>query len=247
MDNIYLSLIVPAYNEQERLASNLSEIIEYLEGTQKPYELIVVDDGSSDDTISILNDYKAKNSNVKVISYQPNMGKGYAVRMGMLESAGEYIAFSDADLSAPIEDMDKLFCAIEPDYDIAIGSRAVRGSKLAKHQPLYRELGGKALNLVIRVLAVRGIHDTQCGFKLFRGDLARKIFSMCFINGWSFDVEALYLARKLGFSIIETPVRWSHSEGSKLRPFSAGMQVIKDLVRMRFHRYERIANDTPKR
>ena len=127
---------------------------------------------------------------------------------------------------------------IDRGYDIAVGSRAVPGSVLNVHQPKYRELGGKALNLAIRLLAVPGIHDTQCGFKLFDGDKARFIFSKCRLEGFSFDIEVLYLARKLGFLIAETPVHWSHREGSKVKPFSDGCKVLWDVVKLRFSRYD---------
>ncbi len=140
-------------------------------------------------------------------------------------------------MSAPIAELSKLFDAIDKGYDVAIGSRAVKGAQIPRHQPLYRELGGKALNLVIRALAVHGIHDTQCGFKLFTGEAARAIFDKCFINGWGFDVEVLYLAGRMHYSVAEVGVKWSHAEGSKIRPFRAGMRIMRDLVQMRLHNY----------
>jgi dolichyl-phosphate beta-glucosyltransferase len=234
---IYLSVIVPAYNEETRMRSSLQAIEDYLRGLGRSYEILPVNDGSTDGTLSAMREYAAGSDSVRVITYERNAGKGCAVRRGMMESRGEFGMFTDTDLSAPIDELPKLFLAIEQGNDIAIGSRAVRGSVRIKHQPFYRELGGKGLNLVIRALAVPGIHDTQCGFKLFKGELARRIFSRCFLDGWGFDVEVLYLARRLGYRIAEVPVVWSHAEGSKIHPFRAGLQVIRDLIRIRTHDY----------
>lgn len=235
--HIYLSLIIPAYNEQDRVESRLAIITAYISSLPYSVELILVNDGSTDSTGEILAESAAANSAVRVVSYSPNRGKGFAVRQGVFASCGEYIAFSDADLSTPIDELAALFKAIEDGFDIAIGSRSVKGAQIKTHQPFYREFGGKSLNLLIRMFAVRGIMDTQCGFKLFRGDVAREIFGRCFLNGWAFDVEVLYLAQKMGCCIAETPVKWAHSEGSKVRPLQAGMQVIRDIARIRMHNY----------
>lgn len=234
----YLSLIIPAYNEESRLSSTLNTVDAYLSGLGKSYEIIVVNDGSSDDTQKVLKEQIARTSALRIISYKDNCGKGYAVRQGIFASRGDYVMFSDADLSAPIDELPKLLNAVENGYDVAVGSRAVKGAVIPVHQPLYRELGGKGLNLVIRALAVPGIHDTQCGFKLFKGDVAREVFAKCFLDGWSFDVEILYLSKRLGYTVAEIPVKWAHSEGSKLHPFTAGIKVIKDIIRLRLHRYD---------
>lgn len=235
MNKPYFSLIIPAYNEQQRISDTLTTVARYLDRTDWAYEIIAVDDGSTDDTRRAMIESSAKIESLRIISYRPNRGKGYAVRQGVFASRGEYVGFSDADLSAPIEEISKLFAAMRKGYDIVIGSRSVKGARIETHQPFYRELGGKALNLVIQLLAVPGIHDTQCGFKLFRGDVARTIFNLCFIDGWSFDVEVLYIARRLGYKIAEVPVRWSHSADSKIRPFRAGLQMLWDIVRIRSH------------
>ncbi|MCE5323695.1 glycosyltransferase family 2 protein [bacterium] len=229
--HICISVIVPVYNEQTRVTESLGEIKSYLNSKDESYEIILVDDGSTDGTLEIAR--KIGNGSTRIVSYEHNMGKGYAVRQGVYAARGEYIAFTDVDLSAPIDQLSKLFSAIEDSYDVAIGSRAVKGAEIPVHQPLYRELGGKALNLAIQMLAVPGIKDTQCGFKLFKGDAARKIFSKCFINGWGFDVEVLFLARKLGYKTAEIPVKWSHMAGSKLHPFRGALRVIADVIRMR--------------
>jgi dolichyl-phosphate beta-glucosyltransferase len=229
----YLSLIIPAYNEGSRIAGSVETVRAFLDTLGKPYEIIVIDDGSTDSTAEVL----PKLSDIKAISYQPNAGKGHAVRQGVSASSGEFVAFSDADLSAPIDELPKLFAAIDSGADVAIGSRALKSSQLVIHQPHYRELGGRALNLVIQMLAVPGIRDTQCGFKLFKGDVARRVFAKCFLSGWGFDVEVLYLARRMGYRVAEVPVRWSHSADSKIRPFRAGLQVLRDTLRIRLHRY----------
>ncbi len=233
----YLSLIIPAYNEAVRIRSTLGTVAAHLDTLGHSHEIIAVDDGSTDDTHRLIVEGSSETTALRIVSYEPNRGKGYAVRQGVFASRGEYVAFSDADLSAPIDQLSKLFAAIEKGYDIAIGSRAIKGAEIPIHQPFYRELGGKALNLVIRVLAVPGIHDTQCGFKLFRGDAARAIFDRCFVTSWGFDVEVLYVARRLGYRIAEIPVKWSHAEGSKIRPLRAGVQLVYDVVRMRAHDY----------
>jgi len=236
-DGIFLSLIIPAYNEKARIVSTVVTVQDYLGTIGKPYEIIVVDDGSLDESRDVLARKLSGVAGVRVISYQPNAGKGYAVRQGMLASRGEYAAFSDVDLSAPIEELDKLFAALDQGSDVAIGSRAVKGSELIVHQPLYRELGGKILKRIIGLVAVGDINDTQCGFKLFRGEVARAVFAKCMVNGWGFDVEALYLARRMGYRIAEVPVRWSHSADSRIRPLQAGLQVLRDTLRIRLHDY----------
>lgn len=228
-----LSFMIPMYNEKRRIASTVETVRAYLDTLGEPYEIIVVDDGSVDGS----SDAVAAIPDVRLISHQPNRGKGYTVREGVLASKGDLVAFSDVDLSAPIEELQKLMYAIRAGADVAIGSRGMKHSKLGVHQPLYRELGGKMLNLVIRTMAAPGIHDTQCGFKLFKGDAARKIFGKCILDGWGFDAEVLYLARRMGYAIAEVPVRWSHCDDSRIHPFRAGMQVLKDMARIRLHRY----------
>lgn len=236
-NSVFLSLIIPAYNEEDRIKPSIERVLDYVASLGQQCEVIIVDDGSTDSTLQITNEAAASSSVLRVVTYPKNMGKGYAVRRGVAESRGQLVGFTDADLSAPIEEMDKLIAAMEGGVDAAIGSRAIKGAVIPKHQPFYRELGGKGLNLIIRTLAVRGIHDTQCGFKLFTGELARDVFSRCFLDGWGFDVEVLYLSKKVGYYIKEVPVVWSHSEGSKIHPFSAAVKIIIDLVRMRLHRY----------
>ena len=233
-----LSLVIPCYNEGFRINNTIDTVTDYLRASGKSYEIIIVDDGSGDDTLAKARTAAEGRSDIRIIDYKPNKGKGNAVREGVLAAEGDLIAFTDADLSAPIEELDKLLAAIDDGAAVAIGSRAVAHSEIVVHQPLYREIGGKCLNLIIQVFAVPGIHDTQCGFKIFRGAPAKRIFKSSFIDGWGFDIEVLYLARRMGLRIDEIPVRWSHGEGSKISPFRAGLQVLKDIARMRLHVYD---------
>ena len=236
-----LTVVMPAFDESGRIEDSLSRVLGYLRGADSikgEFEIIVVDDGSTDETRARVTAMAERNQEIHIVAYNENQGKGYAVRQGVLASKGKNVLISDADLSAPIEDLPLLVQALERGADIAVGSRALPGSVLTERQPRYRELGGKALNLPIRLLAVPGIHDTQCGFKLFQGDAARRIFAKCMLNRYSFDVEALYLARRMGYSIAETPIHWGHREGSKVRPFADGLRILFDLARLRLRRYD---------
>ncbi|MBQ7525138.1 MAG: glycosyltransferase family 2 protein, partial [Abditibacteriota bacterium] len=179
-----LSLVIPCYNEGFRIADTIDRVTAYLRRLGKSYEIIIVDDGSGDDTLAKAKAKAEGREDIKIITYTPNKGKGNAVREGVLAAEGELIAFTDADLSAPIEELDKLLAAIDDGAAVAIGSRAVAHSEIVVHQPLYREIGGKCLNLIIQLFAVPGIRDTQCGFKIFRGAPAKRIFASSFIDGW---------------------------------------------------------------
>lgn len=233
-----LSVVIPAYNEAQRIGDSLCHILEYLRGIGcGGFEILVVDDGSRDSTRAQVEEVARANSEVRLLAYDHNRGKGYAVRLGMLAATGNRVLLSDADLSTPIEDLPILEDALDSGADIAVGSRAVRGSVRTVHQPRYRELGGKLLNAAIRLLAVPGIYDTQCGFKLFRGEAARRIFSKCVLNGFSFDVEALYVARLMGYCLAEVPVHWAHREGSKVRPFLDGFRILRDVAGLRLRKY----------
>lgn len=231
----YLSVIIPAYNEGKRIGKTLARMGEYFKNKDYDYEIIVVDDGSSDDTI-----LKAESSAValagklKVVKNGENKGKGFSVKNGITHSLGEYVLFSDADLSTPIEEVDKLLGIVDDGSDVVIGSRSVRDSSVIAHQPWYRELMGKTFNLFVKLLIIRGFNDTQCGFKLFKGDVARDIARYMRIDGFAFDVEMLYIARIKGYKIKECGVAWENSPESKVKLFHSPISMFFDLFKIKF-------------
>ncbi len=232
----HLSVIVPAFNEAGRIRASLERMDAYLSEQPFTSEILVVDDGSSDGTSAVVTEINL--ARVEVLSYDTNRGKGYAVRYGMIRSRGELALFSDADLATPIEELETLTAAIRAGADIAIGSRDIAGSKLERRQSPIREFGGKMFNRLVQLLAVKGIHDTQCGFKLFTHEAAHAVFRLCTIDNFSFDVEALYIARKLGYSIAEVPVRWRHQEGSKVRLWRDAPRMLRTLIQIRMTHYD---------
>ena len=232
-DAPFLSIVVPAYNEEHRISESLKGICHYL--AQKPYtyEVLIVDDGSTDNTVEICRSFAASDSSLRVIHYPVNQGKGFAVRTGMLEAAGENVLFCDADLATPMEELDRFWDYRKEGFDIVIASRPLRESHLVKHQPLYREWAGRAFNHAVQAFAVKGIHDTQCGFKLFSREAARSVFSICLLNGFGFDIEVLHIAKKLGLKIKEAPVHWYHRPGSKVHFLRDGVRMLADIFRIR--------------
>ena len=238
----YLSLIIPAYNEEQRLPATLERMAEYLKFRDFSYELLVVDDGSRDGTRDLVRDFAATHDWVRLVQYDDeaghplNRGKGFAVRSGVLHASGRDVLFSDADLSTPIEEMEKLLPLItRGDCDIAIASRGLPESNLAVHQPWYRELMGRTFNKLVQSIAVPGILDTQCGFKAFRGDVAKRLFGHAQIDGFGFDTEILFLARKFGYRISEIPVTWIHKDDSRVNPLSAPFQMVNELLQVRLN------------
>ncbi len=226
-------MIVPAYNESVRLPKTLARLHEYLSDQTYPWSVVVISDGSTDDTPRIVNDFGIKHPQFTLIDSQPNRGKGFVIRRAMLEVDADLLLFSDADLAAPIEEIEKLLPKIREGYEIAIGSRPLRESRLEIRQPKYREYAGRAFNQVVQMLAIRGIQDTQCGFKVFTKPVARDVFARCTLDGFSYDFEALMIARDLGYKIAEVPIRWAHQEGSKVRFLRDGSRMLLDLVRLR--------------
>ena len=227
-----LSLVVPAYNEEKRLPVSLARIAEWL-GSRAPRltaEVLVVDDGSSDRTAAVAEKTAAGlGLSFRVIRLPENRGKGAAVRAGVLEAGGEHVLVTDADLSTPIEEVEKLLAAGAP---VAIGSRGLDATLVKERQPLFRVASGKLFNLLVRFLAVSGIRDTQCGFKLFRKDAAREVFSRATVDRFAFDVEALLLARRLGYPIAEVPVLWFNSPDTRVG-LGGGLEAFVALFRIR--------------
>jgi dolichyl-phosphate beta-glucosyltransferase len=229
----YISIVVPAYNEEHRIAESLKSLAEFLEAKDYTYEVIIADDGSSDRTAEICSGFAKTRPWMRVLSSPGNRGKGHAVRMGMLEARGEYVLFCDADLATPMEELDGFWKHANTGADVVIASRPLKESHLVKHQPLHREIAGRLFNAAVRIMAVRGIHDTQCGFKLFTRDAARTIFSLCALDGFSFDIEVLHIAQKLGLTIDEVGVHWYHRDGSKVSFLRDGTRMLIDLTKIR--------------
>lgn len=230
--SVELSIIVPAYNETKRLVPTLARIVAYMTGRGTSFELIVVDDGSNDDTVAVAESFAAANQGVRVLAQDKNRGKGAAVRAGMLAAKGKLRLFSDADLSTPIEEVEKLEAAIEQGADIAIASRAIDGADIQTRQHPAREFMGRSFNYVVRALAVGGIKDTQCGFKLFSAAAADDLFGRATVEGFAFDVEILMLAKGT-YRVAEVPVIWRHMEESKVSPGVDAARMFVDVVRLR--------------
>ena len=234
----YLSIVVPAYNEEKRLGATLKRMLAYFDTRNYEFEILVVNDGSTDETASIVQNISACRPQVQLLQYASNRGKGYAVRYGMQRAAGQLVLFSDADLATPIEEVEKLISHIEAGADVAIGSRDVAGSELVQRESIIRELGGRTFNKLVQMLTVPGIHDTQCGFKLFTARACKDVFSICQVDDFAFDVEALYVAVKLlALRVDEVPIKWAHQAGSKISPFRDGPRMVRTLFKIRMTRY----------
>jgi len=228
--NLFISIIIPAYNEAKRISNVLNAIEEYFSQRTLPYEVIVVDDGSTDITKEVVQDYQDRLQNLKIIAHSPNKGKGYAVKQGMLAGQGQYFLLTDADNATPFEEIDKLLNWIKQDYPVVIGSRYLSDSNIVIRQSFYRRSLGRLANLIIQLLAVWGIKDTQCGFKCFENNAAREIFKRQTIDGWGFDFEILAIARKLGYQIKEVPVSWQNVGDSRVRPIKSALKTLRELL-----------------
>lgn len=232
-NHVKLSVVIPARNEAKRITPTLIDIDRYLEKQPYMYEIIVVDNGSTDDTAAVVSRYRDQVEHSAVfVLHEPCPGKGCTVQHGVAKCRGDYILFMDADNATRIEEMEKVWPKFEAGYDVVIGSRRIKGARLAKKQPWVREMMGRAGNLMIRMLAVPGISDTQCGFKVFSRLAAQEIFSAITIERWGFDIEVLALARKWGFKIAEIPVTWYHME-TELIKGSSYTNTMSDLLRIR--------------
>jgi dolichyl-phosphate beta-glucosyltransferase len=227
-----ISVIIPVYNEETRI-NCITKVINYLDRRFSEFEIIVSDNGSTDDTVKIAQGFADVDNRIKVLKCK-SRGKGLAVREGILSSVGKLVLFTDVDLSTPIEEIDKLIHALEEGYDIVIASRWLPSSQILKRQLRIRETFGRLLNWIIQKVYLPGIFDTQCGFKLFRGGIARELFSEQKIDGFLFDVEILCRARKKGYKICEEPVHWINDESSKVSMIKHFPQIIIDLIRIKY-------------
>ncbi|HKJ34307.1 MAG TPA: dolichyl-phosphate beta-glucosyltransferase [Balneolales bacterium] len=229
-----ISIVIAAYNEENRIGESLLKIKEYLDEQGSDYEIIVVDDGSTDNTRRVAANYNSEIKNLKVIGYPANKGKGYALRQGVFASSGDAVLLTDADLSTPIEELDRLLPLIsEQQHDVVIGSRALEPNKILKKQPWWRQGMGKIFNRIVKILVLDDFDDTQCGFKLFSDKAARNLFRYARVNRFAYDVEILALAKKKGYRISEVPVEWINSPASKVNPIFDSMQMLFDLIKIR--------------
>ena len=228
------SIVIPAYNESERIALTLERVLTHVRERNWSAEILVVNDGSSDNTADIVRRFAEQHGHLALIENPGNRGKGYSVRNGMLHASGEVVLFSDADLSSPIEEADKLFAALAAGADVAIGSRWLRTELQTQRQPLHRQLLGRVFNLLLRV--VLGLHyrDTQCGFKAFTRRATHLIFPLQHIERWGFDPEILFLAHKFGLKVQEEPVQWAHREGTRINPVRDGLRMFLEMLKIRW-------------
>jgi dolichyl-phosphate beta-glucosyltransferase len=229
-----ISLVIPAYNEADRIPATLVRVREYFDALDEPYEVFVVDDGSHDRTVPIVEAAAAEWPQLKLIRLPKNSGKGAAVRAGMLVAQGEHRAFSDADLSTPIDELPRLRDRLNDEYRVAIASRALPESSVEVHQPGRREMMGRAYNRILRAVALPGLHDTQCGFKVFTAEAAIACFEPLRTMRFGFDAEVLLRARRHGWKVAEVPVRWQHKEDSRVSPVRDSARVFYDILRLRF-------------
>jgi len=229
------SIIVPAYNERARIGGTLERILEHLNEQNWSAEILVVNDGSRDDTMEVVGRYAAEHSQIRLIQNPGNQGKGYAVRNGMLNARGQVLLFTDADLSSPISEASKLFAALEKGADVAIGSRWLDPSLQFQRQSLKRQLMSRAYNLFIRAVLTFPYRDTQCGFKAFTRRAAEMIFPLQRIKRWGFDAEIIYLAHHMKLNVAEVAVTWGHDERSKIHPWRDGFYMGLDTLKVRWY------------
>ena len=228
-----ISVVIPAYNEAKYIERAVKETSNFLWKNFGSFEIIVVDDGSTDETLNILRGLSDKVPGLKVLYNGKNMGKGYSARSGVLAASGKYIMFTDTDFSVPINEIGKFINKIDEGTDIVIGSRAIKGANIIKGQNVIRKNMGRTFNLLIRVLLFDGIRDTQCGFKVFKNSVARRIFNISRINGFSFDAEILYIAKKLGYSVKEIPVKWENRTDSRVSMIRSSTRMFFDIFAIR--------------
>lgn len=233
-----ISLVIPTFNEEKRLRASLELLVEFLKNFKFDTEIVIADDGSSDKTIEIAKSFEGRIKNFKIVGLGKNTGKGFAVNQGFFHSKGDIVIFTDADFSTPIKEVSKLVEPLMTGYDIAIGSRALDRSTVKRHQNIFREMMGRAFNILVRTLTVKGISDTQCGFKGFRREVSQTLFEKQTIWDFGFDVELLYLAQKQGLKIIEVPVLWFNDPRSSVNPIRDSVRAFFDLIKIRLVHYK---------
>lgn len=238
LSGIAYSIVIPAYNEGQRLGATLEKVLVYVRQQGWNAEVVVVNDGSRDNTAELVRGFAARESVVRLIENPGNRGKGYAVRNGMLNARGEIIVFSDADLSSPIEELPKLLATLAAGADIAIGSRWMRAELQTQRQSLHRQLFGRIFNGLNRIILGLRFKDTQCGFKAFTRRAAQMILPLQRIERWGFDPEILFLARKFGLRVDEVPVRWGHVGGTRINPLMDGARMFQEMLRIRWNDLE---------
>ncbi|MFW6220621.1 MAG: dolichyl-phosphate beta-glucosyltransferase [Nanoarchaeota archaeon] len=232
-----LSIVIPVFNEEERIKKSLFEIISYLKNSKiiKNFEIIIVDDNSSDNTFNIVSNFDKK---IIVLKNKKNYGKGYSIKKGILNAKYDYILFTDADLATPINEIEKMLIEIKH-FDVVIASRNLKNSKIVVKQPFYRQILGNIFPFIVRFILISNIKDTQCGFKLFKRNVARKIFKLQTRYRFSFDVEILFIAKKKGFKIKEIPVKWIDKKGSKVNLLKDSTKMFIDLFKIKYNNYKK--------
>ena len=235
MTDVSYSIIIPAYNESERLTVSLPKVLEYIDTQSLQAEVIVVNDGSTDSTADVVRRFASLHGNIRLAENPGNRGKGYSVRNGMLQAQGDVLLFTDADLSSPIREAGKLFEAIERGADVAIGSRWLRAELQTERQPWHRQLYGRLFNLALRVVLGLKYRDTQCGFKAFTRAAAHTVFTRQRVERWGFDPELLFLADKFKLRTVEVPVEWAHDHRSKISPVRDGLKMGLEMLSVRWN------------
>jgi glycosyltransferase involved in cell wall biosynthesis len=229
------SIVIPAYNERDRIPATLRSVVECIRTHQWPAEVVVVNDGSYDDTATVVREFARKAPEVRLIENPSNYGKGYSVRTGILHALGDIVMFTDADLSSPIEEAEGLFTAIGKGADIAIGSRWLAASRQTRRQPLFRQFFGRCFNALTRWVMRLPFADTQCGFKAFTRSAAQTIFQLQTIERWGFDPEILFIALRRGYHVQEVPVGWAHDARTRMSYVRDGLQMLKELALVRWN------------
>jgi len=230
-----LSVVIPMYNEAARFPQAAPRLLAYLQAQPYAYEIVVVSDGSTDETIAVARRELAADPALRVIENAPNRGKGHALRTGMTAAQGDIVLFTDADLSTPVEELDKFWPWLDQGYEVVIGSRKMAGAQLTRRQPLLRETLGKVFTALSDVLATRNISDVTCGFKCFSRSAAHDLFRRGRINDWSYDAEILFLAQWRNYRLKEVPVRWHDEQGSKVHMLRDGLRALRGLLRIRWN------------